>query len=63
MALQMLIGKICHIYLDDIIIWSDSMEDHIQDVRTVFAALRAAQLYINEKKDQFVPNRDQILGT
>jgi hypothetical protein len=39
-ALQEHIGKICHIYLDDIVIWSDSVEDHIRDVRAVFAALR-----------------------
>lgn len=31
-ALQSHIGKICHIYLDDIIIWSDSIDQHIKDV-------------------------------
>jgi hypothetical protein len=27
-ALQHLIGKICHVYLDDIIIWSQTLEEH-----------------------------------
>ena len=61
-ALQSRIGKICHIYLDDIIIWSNTIEDHIRDVRAVFADLKAAKLYINEKEDQLVPDRAQVLG-
>jgi hypothetical protein len=27
-ALRHLIGKICHVYLDDIIIWSNSIAEH-----------------------------------
>ena len=61
-ALQSLIGKICHIYLDDIIIWSDTVEDHICDVRTVFAALKAAKLYINEKKTNLFQTELKFLG-
>ena len=49
-ALQEHIGKICHIYLDDIVIWSNSVKDHIRDVRKNFSALRVAWLYINQKK-------------
>ena len=28
-ALRDFIGKICHVYLDNIIIWSDSIDEHI----------------------------------
>lgn len=28
MALKAFLGKSCYVYLDDIIIWSDSLEDH-----------------------------------
>ena len=45
-ALQSRLGKICHIYLDDIIIWSNSIEQHIEDVRAILSDLRAARLYI-----------------
>jgi hypothetical protein len=31
-ALWDLIGKVCHIYLDDIIIWSASVEEHEEHV-------------------------------
>ena len=38
-ALQELIGKICHVYLDDIIIWSQTVEEHEQNCATVLEAL------------------------
>ena len=38
-ALRTLIGKICHIYLDDIIIWSNSLEEHESNIRAVLQAL------------------------
>ena len=61
-ALREHIGKICHIYLDDIVIWSDSVEDHIRDVRKIFSALRAARLYINEKKTNLFQTEIKFLG-
>jgi hypothetical protein len=61
-ALQAHIGKICHIYLDDIVIWSDTVEDHICDVRAVFASLHAARLYINEKKTNLFQTEIKFLG-
>ena len=49
-ALRHLIGKICHIYLDDIIIWSQTVEEHEKNVRLVLDALRQASLYCSPKK-------------
>lgn len=49
-ALRHLIGKICHVYLDDIIIWSSTLAEHIKNVRAVLDALRAASLYCSLKK-------------
>jgi len=60
-ALRSLIGKICHIYLNNIIIWSNTIED-ICDVRTVFAMLKAAKLYINEKKTNLFQTELKFLG-
>ena len=31
-ALRHLIGKICHVYLDDIIIWSGSAVEHTKHI-------------------------------
>lgn len=41
------IGKIYHIYLDDIIVWSNSIEEHIKNVETILTALKEACLYCN----------------
>ncbi|CAA7258848.1 unnamed protein product [Cyclocybe aegerita] len=34
-ALRECIGRICHIYLDDIVIWSQTLEEHVRNVREV----------------------------
>jgi len=39
-ALQELIGKVCHIYLDDIVIWSSCLEEHEKHVQMVMDCLR-----------------------
>jgi len=61
-ALQTRIGKICHIYLDDIIIWSNTVENHIWDMQAILSDLRAAQLYINEKKTSLFQTEVNFLG-
>src|SRR5271155_4259809 len=61
-ALRHLLGRICHIYLDDIIVWSDSLEDHASRCRQIFEALRAAKLYLNLKKTQLFCTEVDFLG-
>lgn len=50
MALRPLIGRICHVYIDDIVIWSQTVEEHTKNIRTVLSALATASLYCNAKK-------------
>lgn len=38
-ALQEWIGKICHIYLDDIVIWSNTLAEHKRNVCTILKEL------------------------
>ena len=38
-ALCQYIGKICHVYLDDIIIWSQTIEEHTQNCELILDAL------------------------
>jgi hypothetical protein len=45
--------KFCHIYLDDIVIWFDSVAEHTQHIDLVMKALHKADLYCNQKKCQF----------
>src|SRR6202453_3015627 len=61
-ALHELLGKICHIYLDDIVIWSDTIEQHMKHIRMVLVALRKAKLYCNPKKCHFYLLELDFLG-
>lgn len=49
-ALQQYIGSICHVYLDDIIIWSQSIEEHHCNVATILDALHKDSLFCSLKK-------------
>lgn len=49
-ALRPYIGSICHVYLDDIIIWSSTLEEHRKNVTLVLEALRAHSLFCSPKK-------------
>jgi RNase H-like domain found in reverse transcriptase/Reverse transcriptase (RNA-dependent DNA polymerase)/Integrase zinc binding domain/Chromo (CHRromatin Organisation MOdifier) domain/Aspartyl protease len=61
-TLRPLIGKICHIYLDDIVIWSETIDEHIKNTRTVMQALLDAKLYVNEKKTHLFCPSINFLG-
>lgn len=61
-ALRHLIGKICHIYLDDIVVWSKSIDKHDKHLQQVFDALRKAGLYVNPKKCHFFRSEIRFLG-
>lgn len=61
-ALRQYIGKFCHIYLDDIVIWSQTIEDHARHLRLIMEALREARLYLNPKKCEFFKLAINFLG-
>ena len=61
-ALRKYIGKICHVYLDDIVVWSNSVDEHVANVRKIMEALRAARLYVNEKKTKLFCSEIIFLG-
>lgn len=52
-ALHDLLGKICHIYLDNIVIWSSDIAEHMKHIVMVMKALWKAHLYCNLDKCQF----------
>ena len=61
-ALREHIGKICHVYLDDIVIWSSNLEEHARNVRTILEALEKAKLYCNPKKTKLFCTEIHFLG-
>jgi Reverse transcriptase (RNA-dependent DNA polymerase)/RNase H-like domain found in reverse transcriptase len=61
-ALRQYIGKICHIYLDDIVIWSDNIAEHTKHVDLIMKALEKARLYCNPNKCKFFCEEIDFLG-
>ena len=62
LALRELLGRICHIYLDDIVIWSNTIKQHTLHVCVVLATLCKAKLYCNPKKCHFYLLELDFLG-
>lgn len=55
-------GKICFVYLDDIIIYSASKQQHFLDIDAVLSKLRKANLTVNMKKTHFFRDSLKFLG-
>jgi hypothetical protein len=51
-----------YIYLDDIVIWSDTIEEHIANVKTIMNALHEARLHVNCKKTKLFCDEIDFLG-
>ena len=42
------------VYLDDIVVYSESLEDHLKHLRKVLSKLREHQLNVKKEKCEFV---------
>ena len=56
------IGVFMYVYLDDVIIFSDLIEDHLKHVKTVFDILCKKRLFLSPNKMQFFAEELKILG-
>ncbi|CAC5424757.1 Retrovirus-related Pol polyprotein from transposon 297,Retrovirus-related Pol polyprotein from transposon 17.6 [Mytilus coruscus] len=61
-VLSGLTWKICLVYLDDVIIFSKSFEEHMKNLKEVFQRLKAANLKLNPKKCNFLKTEVKFLG-
>jgi hypothetical protein len=50
------------VYLDDILIYSDTREQHVRDLREVLKRLRKFALYTSFKKCKFFTDTVEFLG-
>src|SRR5947207_2093369 len=60
--LQSFLGIFIFVYLDDIFIYSDTLEDHIDHIKQVCLKLWEYRLYASAKKSQFFADKLEILG-
>lgn len=56
------INKRCFVYMDDIIIFSKSLHEHLIDLRLIFDCLTTANLKIQLDKSEFLTKKVQFLG-
>jgi len=61
-TLREYLGKICHIYLDDIIVWSNTVVEHTRHIKLIMAVLRKAKLYCNPNECNFFQREVNFLG-
>jgi len=61
-VLREYIGKICYVYIDDIIVFSKDYESHWHNLGAVFEKLKKANLIVNLEKTQFLSTRVEFLG-
>ena len=56
------IGVFMDVYLDDIVIYSDTAADHLRHVKQVIDVLRRERLFLSKNKLKFLVSRMKILG-
>ena len=61
-ALAGLVDETCVVYLDDILIYSETYKEHVRAVCAVLERLRKFALYANPKKCSFFQDRVDFLG-
>jgi hypothetical protein len=60
-VLHSFIGKFVVVYFDDILIYSNSLDEHIEHLRDVFGSLSEARLFANLEKCTFCTDRGAFL--
>ncbi|GBP02397.1 Retrovirus-related Pol polyprotein from transposon gypsy [Eumeta japonica] len=56
------IGKFVYVYIDDVLIYSSSPEEHMKHIEIVFEALNKATLKISNEKSKFFMSEVEYLG-
>jgi len=61
-VLKDLINKHCLVYLDDVIVYSTSLNEHLDSLRKVFEKLQEANLKLQLDKCEFLKKQTDFLG-
>jgi hypothetical protein len=60
--LKEVIGKLCHVFIDDIIIYAKSFNELLRNMDTVFGLIKNAGMTINSKKCTLFAEEVVLLG-
>ncbi|KAE8687867.1 Detected protein of unknown function [Hibiscus syriacus] len=61
-VLQPFLDRFVVVYLDDIVVYSKTLEEHVEHLRRVFQVLRENELYVKEEKCSFAQKEVSFLG-
>jgi hypothetical protein len=61
-VLKKLQEKICFVYMDDIIVFSTSLQEHISNSKLIFKRLREYRLKVQLDKCEFLRKEVEFLG-
>ena len=61
-VLRSFIGNFVVVYFDDILIYSMTLDDHLEHLKSVLEVLRKASLFANRDKCTFFTNQVVFLG-
>jgi len=56
------IGKTCYVYVDDVIIFSNSKKDHVKHIDWVLSSLQTAGMRVPQEKSKFFKKSVEYLG-
>lgn len=56
------IGKFAYVYINDVLIFSDTPEEHLRHVSLIFQALHIANMKISDEKSRFFKSEIEFLG-
>ena len=62
MSCMTFLEKFVVIYLDDIIVYSEFLKDHVVHLKAVFRKLREYKFYIKKEKSKFCRKQITFLG-
>jgi hypothetical protein len=57
-----IIGEYVWVYLDDVVVFSQSVQEHMQHLREVFKRLQNASFYLKLSKCQLMQKSIKLLG-
>ena len=59
---ELQMGKSIKVYIDDMVVKSKVVSEHVEDLKNIFEILRKHKLRLNASKCSFVVGSDRFLG-